>query len=277
MDSKHIAGILGRLFIALTLVAALAAFCLAQRAETTKPTRRGEIDSVEQARRAAKRAAQEEPTTGWLILDGKLIPGPYEIVIEDDCIKINGLPYMERRKPPEPTEKEEIDSIAITEHNLLNLLQDSFPIWHTEDGPEVAQQRALELMNGSELVDTAYFGSRLDLRVVFHGKRWPREPAHILLQSEIVSMPPYEEVRKGILKLRASQLRGWLNRGCLVMTKSSGGTIKSIQPRKAQIILNELQRIATTIPGLESRIAAVKEVISYDTMAELIAKEFVSE
>jgi len=273
MKRKNLLSVVSRLVIAVVLVTVMAAFGLSQPVGKTDSTEKSAIDSTKEARRAAAKAVEEaRSSTGWLILDGKLIPGPYDIIIEDDCIKINGLPYM-APKPPEPTEDIEIPEYIIKQHAISNAMLDTFENSFPHVGFDSARSIARSFAESQPEVDSTRLYSPRDIEVFFE---WSSIPKHHWLLP--VDPPePHEKVRKDVLEQRAKQLQGWLSRGCLVITKSTGGYMESRQPPRAGEILKELRRIAATIPDLQERIAAVKEVVHHNGMAEAIAREFKSD
>lgn len=273
MKRNKLLFVVSQLVMAVAMVAVMGAYGLSQTPEKMDATPKSAIDSAKEARRAAARAIEEaRSSTGWLILDGKLIPGPYDIVLEDDCIKINGLPYM-APKPPEPTEDIEIPEYIIKQHAISNAMVDTFYKSFPVVGLDSARSIACSFAESQTEVDSTRVYSPRHIEVFFE---WSSIPMHYLL---LPADPPepHEKVRKEVLEHGASSLRGWLTHGCLVITKSTGGYIESRQPPRAGEILKELRRIAATIPDLQERIAAVKKIIHHDGMAEAIAREFKSE
>jgi len=214
------------------------------------------------------------PNAGWLIFDGELIPGPYDIVIEDDCIKVNGRSHLARvkqPKPPKPTHKTPYDSKALTEIGTINLIQDSFPVWRTQVGSEHAQTRALAMANMVETVDSADFISETAMKIIFH--RTPEPIPYIIMLNPDVARDSHslEETHWGILQNRAQSLRGWLSNGNLVILQDVQG-LYVINSMKARETLEKLRAIVTSTPDMDTRIAAVRKIIHDDRMAKAIAE-----
>jgi len=244
----------------------IAVLALAQMPEKPQGTAQ---DSARDAYFRELRQRQEDTTsaiTGWLILDGKLIPGPYVIDIKDDWLEINGRPYM-APKPPEP--KREVPQNIKDQHRavsgILNTFHEAVPLV----GVDSAHALALSYALSQSVIDTAYYTASDRLEYLPHGESWP---GFIWLRPILESPQPYEEIRKDRLQHRALQLKNTLNGGCLIFTDRTGGMFLSITPPEAEEIVRELQRIVTTIPDMQERISAVKEIVVHGDLAEAIAK-----
>jgi hypothetical protein len=260
-----------RLVLAMSVVAIMATSGLSQTPDHTEATRTSEEDSLRRARQAKLHElskARKDTCTGWLILDGRLIPGPYDFVLEDDCIRINGLPYM-APTPPEP--KREVPQHISDQHaasrGILNTFHNAVP----KVGVDSARALALAYALSQSILDTAYFFSSDRLEIIPHGESWP---GFIWLRPILDSPRSSEDVRNERLQHAVSDLKKWLNHGWLVLTRSRGGYLEARKPPRAGETVKELQRIAATVPDLQERIAAVKEIVHDDAMAEVIAREF---
>jgi len=213
------------------------------------------------------------PNAGWLIFDGELIPGPYDIVIEDDCIKVNGRSYMAPPEPPKQTKEVPYDSNAVAVHNLLNRAEDTFYTYQSAAGLQVAQERTLASLRNEKLVDSAYF-SGLGLWLMLHYPPEKEEtiPFILMLAEQRPAPPqPYTERRREILEDRAQSLRGWLSNGNLVILRGVQG-LYVINSMKARETLEKLRAIVASTPDMETRTAAIRKIIHDDRMAKAIAE-----
>jgi hypothetical protein len=170
-----------------------------------------------------------ESTEGWLILNGELIPGPYDIVIEDDNIKINGLDIT---ASPQPQKVITVEPSTKAQHAVYEALREAFPNWVASDGLDAARLRALEYVKAQPIVENVYMDAESDLRVLFKGEKYEDR---IFLDPPIEDQPSPKEVRQNLLNDYLNSLKYWLTNGCLVIINE--GVLMATPPLEGQVTL----------------------------------------
>lgn len=214
-------------------------------------------------------AEPEATPTGWLILNGKLIPGPYDIVIEDGKIKINGLGIA---PSPKPRKVITVDPSAVARHQVYEAFWAAFRTWVAEEGLEVARQRALEFMQAQPIVEKAYLASESDLQVLFQGEKYE---VTVSLEPPRESPLSPEEARQQFLEDYVGSLRYWLTHGTLVILNE--GVLMVTPPSEGEATLKKLREIVVTKADLEERLSAIREIIPDKAMAKAIAERLSQE
>ena len=266
MRSERHFAMLAAFFAALIFMAADAATGLAQT--TGIPTTAEKDSTTGKKVRPAPRYPRDtaEAGAGWLILDGRLVPGPYDMVISDSIIKVNGIAVV---SVPPPSENKSVDSASIARHQFSSTLGDSFSTWVHVVGFDTACQRTLSLAQSLPEIDSAYMLSESAIRYWIHGDKWgeammlepPREP----LQTP-------EERLQDNLRFLGGRLKMHLTSGSLVIMQQ--GRYKTVSWPRSKIVLEQLQKIAATMPDLKARTDAVLEIIHDRRYAQAIAERF---
>ena len=227
-------------------------------------------DLKEGSKRTPTDVVKPEATpTGWLILNGKLIPGPYDIVIEDGKIKINGLGIA---PSPKPRKVITVEPNTAAQHQVFVAFREAFNMWVAEEGLEIARQRALEFMQAQPIVEKAYLASESDLRVLFRGEKYEER---VYLHPPRKSPLSPEEVRQQFLEDRVESLRYWLTHGTLVILNE--GVLMATPPAEGEATLKKLQEIVATKADVDERLSAIREIIPDKEMAKAIAERLSQE
>jgi len=234
---------------------------------------------IDQRKRAVLARPHPDSTyegTGWLIHNGQLIPAPYEVVVHDSSITINGL-HVYPKIRPEPKDTIEIDSSIRAMARLSDEFWELFPLWIDSLGRELAFKRAVAFMQDHEIVDTAYLvepGQKGpgDMKVVY--KTWHgHEVAFDLESSTSVKFAPQPEGwQRELLEKRARGLQHYLTHRGLVI--SQGGQIRKTHAPLSEWKLAEIREIVGSVTDLDERISAVQEIVGSKKMATAIAKHF---
>ena len=253
--------------VALALVAGIAIVGVAQTPREVSPEAKRDTASHKNPRPAPRYSRDKaEAGAGWLILDGQLVPGPYDVIISDSIIKVNGIAVV---SVPPPSEKKCADSASIARHQFFSTLNDSFRTWVPAVGFDTACQRTLSLAQSLPEIDSAYMLSESAIRYWIHGDKWgevmmlepPREPFQT----------PEERLQDN-LRFLGGRLKMHLTSGSLVIMQQ--GRHKIVSWPRSKIVLEQLQKIAATIPDLKARTDAVLEIIHDRRYAQVIAERF---
>ncbi len=272
MEQKRMLSVVSQLVIAVALVAAMAAFGLSQTPEKTDATLTNTEDSLRQARRAKLKElskAKRDTITGWLILDGELIPGPYDVVITDNSILVNGLVVV---APPPKQENIAVDPKYVAHHELSIEMHTGYDSVYVEKGGGEAQKWVYEFLQNHPLVDTVYPSKFADLAYKFVDDKYPNHVTFLPPEDE--NAPTREEILKETLQWYGARLGGSLSHGSLVIRARGSGGGTTIPFPRSRLKMDELIRIAATIPDLEERVAAIKKTIGNNDQARLIAERF---
>lgn len=264
------------LILALAITAGLPSPASAQQAEKAGQTRLDSLHARREAYSAKAREWQDDTTsarTGWLILDGRSVSGPYEVVVvqEDSTILVNGIIAISPAPQPESIEPDPTD---IACHTVIEKMGKGYDSVYTEKGTAVAQRWAFEFLREQPVVDSVYYSKWGELAIKFVDHEYPMY---------VVPPPPgekpptpveMEEMFKENLQSMADRLRGSLSHGSLVIkgSRSWGGT--TISYPQSRFIMEELEKITTSISDLDKRVAAIKEILGNDDQVQLIAERF---
>lgn len=211
-------------------------------------------------------AVPADTTTGWLILYGELVSPPYEIVVEDSNIFINGLPYYRRPKPSK-TRESRLDS---TGKSVYELDRKFWPLFRThveQEGMEAARIWASEYIGSHPVVDTAYFIAPSDLLVEYRGVGFKT-----IYELELRSRPKSPEGHFGkTLKFRAKVLAAALDQKSLVILNGGArSVIHAPDGEKRFIMLKD----AAKIVDFRARFSTIKSIVGDSAIATSIAENF---
>jgi len=239
---------------------------LSQSTEAGKSAPDNKIDGVKQTRRAATMAHDSikgDTLTGWLILDGELIPGPYEVVIKDSSIEVNGIVVV---SPPK---------------NLESLTE--------EEKYAAEQERQMKFHDGCDSV--LFEQGEIAARIwsIEFGMKYPpiikpeppkdtycceSIPISLLPESYGPTIEEMEGIFEKNLQRRGRELRVSLTNGSLVIGARGRWLKRPIPYPRSKYIIDEFTRICTKIPDLAERAHAIEGVINLDFQAALIALRF---
>jgi hypothetical protein len=206
----------------------------------------------------------EPAPTGWLILDGRLIPGPYDVAIVDDGIRIDGLSI---EPPPGPAVPITVTPEIVAQHEVLESLSAALQKWTKEGGAEAACTHALEFMRSQALVEEVVLHSETSLRVLFRGVKYPE---YVDLSASPPDEPSLERVRAEYLDDQARALRYWLTHGSLVIFNR--GVLMATPTTEGAAMLKQLRDLVARNDDVDVRAAAVGVLIPEPGMARAIAE-----
>jgi len=276
MNRRNLIAVLTCSFFALAIVATLISSGLSQSTGKGKSWASNKSDSARQARRAAMKESDKvnkDTLTGWLILDGELIPGPYEVVvvIQDSSILVNGIVAVSPAPQSEPIV---VDSKYVAHHTFAAEQNVGYDSVYIKKGEAAAKKWAYEFSQNHPLVDTVYYSRGGDLVIKFVDEKYEE---HITFLPPAEKLPNHEEMEEMFRKNLQSigeRLRGSLSHGSLVIKSSISWGGATIPFPRSKLVIDELKRICATISDLEERVAAIKKVIGNDDQAQLIAERF---
>ena len=264
--------IIFRLFIAFVLMVGTASIGVAQTLRQVSPEAKGDTASHKHPRPAPRYSRYPADTvTGQLILDGKLIPGPYEIIIQDSTIRVNGIIALALPKGPRQAEQRtdiEIDSNVMAKYKVDEAFARAFRNWETERGFDTACTLAVGYMRRQPLVDSAYWMGPGAFCVFYEGDR---DPNVFELYPHMDPEPPDPNRWQKVLEFVAGGLKGALHDGSLVIMQN--GQCWPISPPKRMTVLKQLQDIVASEPDMEKRIAAIKKIVRDERSAKAIAEK----
>lgn len=217
----------------------------------------------------ANASGEAQEPKGWLILEGKLIPGPYDVRTLKSEIQINGKNI---RKPRKPAVSIAVNPSAAAVHQVVQTLRAALRTWVLEDGAVVARERALEFMESQPLVDDVRFHSDTHLRVIFRGEEVPE-----YINLHVRSQPGLskEQVRAQYLESQVKALKYWLTHGALVILNE--GVLMATPPGEGEATVQQLQEMAASETDLDRRAAAIGELIPDREMAKAIAERLLDD
>jgi len=274
MKRRNLIAVLTCSFFILAIVATLISSGLSQSTGKGKSATDNKSDSARKARRAAMKESDKvnkDTLTGWLILDGRLIPGPYEVVIKDSSVEVNGIVAV---SPPQRQEPVAVDPKCVAHHELMMQADAGYDSIYAEKGEGAAKKWYFEFLQKQPLVDSIYVSRHGALTVKFQDEKYAEE---VFFAPREKDAPTREEMFKKNLQWFGEGLRGSLNHGSLVIKSSKIGGGQTIPFPESKLVIDELKRISATIPDLEERVAAIKDVIGNNDQARLIAERFLRE
>ncbi len=215
--------------------------------------------------------------TGWLILEGRYIPGPYNFSVSGDTLFVNGIPVNHpRRTPRRPLpENPPVGPAPDSLHELNKAFWKNLRTWYSESGFETARMKGVEFLEASSLVESARIDSGGDITAKYVGR--PGEETfylHTLFDpdQEHIADLLTPEATTARLERRAANLTAELNKGALVITV--GPQRRTLAPPKAEQVFIEIQRIIDSIPEIEGRKEALRTIIPNDRIRTAIAEKF---
>jgi len=206
---------------------------------------------------------------GWLILEGKLISGPYDVRIVEGLLEINGNKI---EKPVKPVVSIAVNPSVAARHQVLETLRTALETWVAEEGPAPAREYALAFMQSQPLVEDVRFHSDTHLRVVFRGEEHA-EYVDLSTPSETQVSP--EQVRAQYLESQAKALKYWLTHGSLVILQE--GVLMATAPAEGERTLTQLREIVGSTKDVDIRAASIREIIPDRGMAKAIAEQLLQD
>lgn len=276
MERKRLFSVVVRLVIAAGVVAGIGTFGLSQTPEKMDATPTSSEDSLRQVRRAKLKElahARKDTITGWLIVDGEYIPGPYEVVVvqQDSSILVNGIVATAPAPQPQPTA---IDPKYIAQEELRKERNAGFDSVYTEKGEGAAKRWVFEFLQNHPLVDTVYASELADLAVRYVGDEYEDHITFSPPEEKPPTREEMEEMFKKNLQRRGDGLRGSLSHGSLVIKSSISWGGMTIPYPDSKLKMDELIRITSTIPDMGERVAAIRKIIGNNNHTRLIAERF---
>ena len=201
--------------------------------------------------------------TSWLIVDGAIVPGPYEIIVLEDGIEINGRRLLEPAAPASPIT---VSARTKAQHQAIEAVHMVFPLWAAEDGEAAASAAAVMYMLAQREVVEAEFVSPHTLRVKFRGERYDE---FVTLESHPAEVPP-EQVRQSYLQDQGEALDHWLHNGALVIMQ--GSVLMATPEREGKTLLSKLVAIIRSDLTPLARLDAIDDLLPDGDMANAIAQ-----
>jgi hypothetical protein len=202
---------------------------------------------------------------GWLIMGGKLIPGPYVVRIVEGLIEIN---EKKIEKPVRPAVSIAVNPSVAAKHQVLETLRTALRTWTVEEGFAAARERALAFMQSQPLVESVRFDSDNHLRVVFHDEKYA-EYVDLVTRNE--TQVSREEVRAQYIESQAKALEYWLTHGSLVILQN--GMLMATSPGEGEATLRHLQEIVSSTADMDTRAALISKIIPDSGMAKAISEQ----
>lgn len=259
-----------QLLAVIVLVTGTASIGVAQTPREVSPEAKKDTASQKHSRPAPRYPRDTAKVgTGWLIVNGEFIAGPYEVVVGDSNIKINGFPVYPGFRP-EHRPSAEVDSNIIARFQLSEAFWPAFRSWVKEQGQQAACEQAVGFMLAQPIIDTAYLAGPCDLRVVY--RNWPERTVRFDLEPPMEFEPQPDGWQHQFMERRVARLRQALTHKGLVI--SQDGRFAVTDAPAAEQKLKKLQEIVSTLSSLPERIVALSEIIPDRTAAEAIARRF---
>jgi hypothetical protein len=216
-------------------------------------------------------SADVQEGSGRIILDGILLEPPYEIVVQNDTLKINGYTWLS--KGEEPTQGKEID--PETRYGMVTEALDSFGTAYRQVGYDSAINLMLDFFNDrrGDLVDSAYFDEHYGFFVKFkdvigpHGIWFEPPKTERELQWE-------RQHQDSILIKEAIRLKKAVGNGNLIILGGKGG---QIYLGNAQKWLKKINKIVNSDElSREEKLVKLSGIVMHEYHAECILQNWKS-
>lgn len=224
---------------------------------------------------ALARGSGEEPAGAgpWLVLNGRLVEGPYSVEVVDGELLVNGASLVRPRPDGPPLGS---NPVFVARHEVVLSVLRHKDAWIAERGPEAAKRSAVESLTGQAVVARAFADAD---GVVVEWREDPRErpplPERIQFREGGFAEDGPEE-RLASLERRASTYRGWLATPGALVVATDGNVNATWAPRGARV-LAEIRRLVRDVSGREALVARLTELLGHPPAAAAIAENFESE
>jgi hypothetical protein len=206
-------------------------------------------------------------STGWLIVRGVLVEGPYTAVVGDDTVVVNGVPLAAPRAPL-PSDPDPGARAQLFEQFWLQWRQ-----WCDTADLEIARTWAVDWWNSAPGVMLA---ERVppddgDLRLWFDG-----DPDYQLLylQPPASDLPPPDEAsRLAVLEELRQEVQATLDHGRLLVVEDEGYSL-SFPSGESGEVMAQIEAIGATLADEEARFQALRVILPDEQTARSIAKNF---
>ncbi len=226
----------------------------------------GDSTNVEPKR---QHSARPTPGPGWLILNGRLINPPYEVVRKNDTILVNELQVSPRHRPSKP--KKAIMPGVRESIELGTRVGGSLDKWRNEYGQDSAAKLALASYRGSPIIDTAFLEDSLVMSVYYSHR--PEMKVGIDLDPPKMDPPPAGWAETNFER-RRKRIESALNHKALVIFQN--GQSRIIRYPKSETYLSEFKRISKTIADPSKRAKLIIPFVADPQMADSIAINFLN-
>lgn len=206
-------------------------------------------------------------STGWLIVRGVFVQGPYTVVVGDDTVEVNGVllaaPQMPLPADPDPG----------PHAPLFEQFWSQWRQWCDTSDLETARAWAVDWWNSAPGVTLAQRvpADDGDLRVWFDG-----DPDYQLIYLQAPASdqpPPGESSRLAILNELAQEIQDHLDQGRLLIVEDEGYSLWFPAGESAQVMA-QIEAISATLPDEEARFQALREILPDERMARSLAQHF---
>ena len=201
----------------------------------------------------------------WLILNGRLVPGPHEVEIRDGAIHVDGEPMI-RPRPPGP--RIEVTPQAIARFEVGQHVLSAADAWITEFGREGAQKRAVEWLRSQSIVESA--------EPADHGVlvTWKERGPDGRIETEGIHFgcgfgEELPEEKHANLEREAERLRNQLRMPGLLII-ATDGNVNTMGPGAER--LAEIRRAVSEGWTVESRARRLEEILHHAPAARAIAE-----
>jgi hypothetical protein len=211
------------------------------------------------------------PNSGRIILNGRLLEPPYDIIVQNDTIKINGISLISQGTPIAMDRDTNSIKNAEIKYNLLSASIDSFDNACKNVGYDSALIVMLDYFNGKDIVDSAYIDEHFGFSVKFKdaiGPEWiwyePTIPDSLKKWGEMQSY--------NAMVQHATLIRKAVGNGNLVILGYRGG---EAHLSYAQKWIKEINRIVTSSQlSREEKFNALRRIAKDDHNAEDILENW---
>lgn len=210
---------------------------------------------------------------GWLIVDAKLVPGPYNVTIENRCIRVNGVSLTQEVAPtPAPVTPDAIRSNPSERDILRSSFWKQYATWVERDGLEEAQRRSLDFWSTHTPVAAAWYPYPSEPSLLAVRFQNEDQPNHFLLaRPEPETTPKEREQRyRAYLDERQQALTNYLTNGCLVISYKGHFLY---QPNGTEFV-GRLRSLFQTEPDRLRRLDVIRRFVADSEMASDLADHF---
>ncbi len=227
----------------------------------------GDSTNVEPKR---QHSARPTPGPGWLILNGRLINPPYEVIRKNDTILVNGLQvYPKIRTAKNTTERPSAAVRRIWE--LGKEFNGKFSEWVERYDQDSLAKLALKFYRDSPLIDSAFLESSQLLAIYYSD--WPE--LEVLVDLDPPKMdPPPEGWAQTSFERRRKRIESALNYRALVIFQN--GLSRIIPFPRSEKVYNEIRQILASTEGLTEQAKRILPFVSDQEMADSIAINFLN-
>lgn len=209
------------------------------------------------------RPAMETP--GTLILDGRIVPGPYVVEATTEGLKVNGRLPDKISSPPLVFA---ISAETAAKHFVFDELYSALRVWTAEYDETQLRELAIAYLRQQPIIDAVTLHGEHHAIVHFVGEEHP-EYVSLRVRPDVEASP--EELRRAYLERERQSLEYWLTHGCLVIIH--GGVLMVSSPGAGDVMLSEIVEIVTSRATGDEKTARIKNIIPDEGLARSIVDQ----